>query len=196
MANVTECIEKLVAAGQVSRAIADEALEAFKRSKAEYSYARGPASADAAAAQVAAKMMSDKAGEKQIAIAASVKTWRDLETRIAAGKNINESVMSTLTKTARGDAVRGENIDYKGKAIKDWLFGMLGPEMEKFKTGFFQSQQLLTSSTNFIKERFGIDTGDALAKSVSDGFQKVIDEGSARARAAGKIFAELEDWRL
>jgi hypothetical protein len=197
MANVTECIEKLVVAGQVSRAIADEALEAFKRSKAEYSYARGPASADAAAAQVAAKMMSDKAAEKQIAIAASVKTWRELEARTdVAGKNINEAVMATLTKTARGDTARGENIDYKGKAIKDWLFGKLGSEMEKFKTGFFQSQQLITSSKNFIKERFGINTGDALAKSVSDGFQKVIDEGSARAKAAGKIFSELEDWRL
>src|ERR1700694_3209325 len=111
MANVTECVEKLVATGAVSRKLADEALETFKRSKAEYSYARGPASADAAAAQVAAEAMSDKAAEKQIAMAASVKTWRDLETRIVAGKNVNESVMATLTKTARGDATRGENID-------------------------------------------------------------------------------------
>jgi hypothetical protein len=196
MASVVECVEKMVVAGQISRAIADEALETFKRSKAEYSYARGPASADAAAAQVAAKKMSDKAAEKQIAIAASVKTWQDLETRIAAGKNVNETVMSTMTKTARGDAVRGENIDYKGKAIKDWLFGMLGPEMEKFKTGFFKDAQKLTSATNFIKERFGIDTGDALSKAVSDGFGKVIDQGMARAKAAGKIFSELEDWRL
>lgn len=196
MANVSECIEKLVASGSVSRAIADEALEAFKRSKAEYSSVAGPASADAAAAQIAAKKMSDKAIEKQISIAASVKTWQALETRLAAGKNANESVMSMLTKTARGDATRGENIDYKGKAIKDWLFSMLGPEMEKFKTGFFRDSQLLTSATNFIKERFGVSTGDALAKAVSDGFGKVIDAGTDRARMAGKIFAELEDWRL
>ena len=129
MATVAECIEKLVVAGQVSRVIADEALETFKRSKAEYSYATGPASADAAAAQIAAKAMSDKAAEKQIAIAASVKTWQALETRIAAGKNVNESVMATLTKTARGDATRGENIDYKGKAIKDWLFAKICAKM-------------------------------------------------------------------
>ncbi len=197
MATVMECIEKMVAAKQISRAIADEAIETFKRSKAEYSYARGPASADAAAAQVVAKSMSDKAAEKQISIAASVKTWRALEARTdIAGKNINESVMATLTKTARGDDVRGENIDYKGKAVKDWLFGMLGPEIEKFKPGFFANQKLITSAENFIKERFGIDTGDTLAKAVSNGFQKVIDEGSARAKAAGKIFSELEDWRL
>jgi hypothetical protein len=196
MATVAECIEKLVASGQVTRKIADEALETFKRSKAEYSYATGPASADAAAAQITAKAMSDKAAEKQIAIAAGVKTWQALETRIADGKNVNESVMATLTKTARGDATRGENIDYKGKAIKDWLFGKLGPEMEKFKTGFFKDNQLLTSATNFIKERFGVDTGDILAKAVSDGFGKVIEQGTDRAKAAGKIFSELEDWRL
>jgi hypothetical protein len=173
-----------------------EAIETFKRSKAEYSSLRGPASADAAAAQVAAKAMSDKAAEKQIAIAASVKTWQALEERLAGAKNVNEAVMATLTKTARGSDIRGENIDYKGKAVKDWLFGMLGPDMEKFKPGFFPDAQKLASATNFIKERFGVDTGDTLAKAVSNGFQKVIDEGSARAKAAGKIFSELEDWRL
>jgi hypothetical protein len=197
MATVEECITKLVASKTISRAIGDEALETFKRSKAEYSSLRGPASTDAAAAQVVAKAMSDKAAERQIAIAASVKTWQALEARTdVAGKNINEAVLSTLTKTARGSGPVGENIDYKGKAIKDSLFAMLGSEMEKFKSGFFRNAQLLTSSKNFIYERFGVDTGDALAKSVSDGFGKMIDEGMTRASAAGKIFAELEDWRL
>jgi hypothetical protein len=37
MATVIECIEKMVAARTISRAIADEAIETFKRSKAEYS---------------------------------------------------------------------------------------------------------------------------------------------------------------
>lgn len=196
MASVAECIEKMVATQVISRAIADEAMETFKRSKAEYSYARGPASADAAAAQVAAKKMADKAAEKQIAIAASVKTWQALEARVDTAKNVNEAVMATLTKTARGDATRGDNIDYKGKAVKDWLFGMLGPRIEEFKPGFFPDAQKIASATNFIKERFGVNTGDTLAKAVSDGFGKVVDEGSARARAAGKIFNELEDWRL
>jgi len=37
MANVTECIEKLATGGQITRKIADEALEFFQRSKAEFS---------------------------------------------------------------------------------------------------------------------------------------------------------------
>jgi hypothetical protein len=35
MADVGQCIDKLVAGGQISRKIADEALEFFNRSKAE-----------------------------------------------------------------------------------------------------------------------------------------------------------------
>jgi hypothetical protein len=37
MANVIECIDKLVAAKSILRKVADEALEFFNRSKAEYS---------------------------------------------------------------------------------------------------------------------------------------------------------------
>jgi hypothetical protein len=40
MANVTECIDKLVAGGQITRKVADEALEFYKRSRAEYSTLR------------------------------------------------------------------------------------------------------------------------------------------------------------
>jgi hypothetical protein len=37
MADVTECIERLVTAKQITRKVADEALEFFNRSKVEYS---------------------------------------------------------------------------------------------------------------------------------------------------------------
>ena len=49
MANVVECIERMVVAKTITRKIADEALEFFNRSKAEYSREIGPASANAAA---------------------------------------------------------------------------------------------------------------------------------------------------
>jgi hypothetical protein len=45
MADVAECIDKLVVAKQITRRIADEALEFFNRSKAEYSREMEPANA-------------------------------------------------------------------------------------------------------------------------------------------------------
>jgi hypothetical protein len=54
----------------------------FRRSKAEYSKAMGPASSDAAAALQAAKELRKTAARKQLSIAASVKTWRNIERRV------------------------------------------------------------------------------------------------------------------
>jgi len=43
MPDVGECIDKLIATGQITKAIGDEAREMFRRSKAEYSRDLGPA---------------------------------------------------------------------------------------------------------------------------------------------------------
>src|SRR6516165_4673592 len=82
MADVQECIGKLVASRAITQAIGDEALAMFQRSKAEYSKVMGPASSDAAAALEAAKKLRDTAAKKQLAIAAGVKTWRNGERRV------------------------------------------------------------------------------------------------------------------
>lgn len=212
MASVQDCIEKLVANNQITRKMADEALGHFERSKAEYSRIRGPADADAAAALVAAKKMRDKAAENQIAIAADVKTFQLNERRVKEDpRGRNAAVAGMLAKdTLIGDnrlkdmmkadpthpIFSGGNADSRYNLIRDQLFSKLGPEMEKFRPGFIKSQELIQNVKHFIEERFGVDTGDALSKSVSEGFGKVVDEGMARAKAAGKVFAELEDWRL
>lgn len=212
MANVAECIEKLVATNSISRTIADEALAFFKRSKAEYAREMGPASADAAAALEAAKKLRARAAENQIAIAADVKTFRINEQRVVEDpRGRNAAVAGMLSKdTLRGDnrlnALRreqpdhpiftGPNADYKYDAAKAKMYSMLGPEMEKFKPGFFGSNEVVRSTKNFIYERFGVDTGDQAAKAVSNGFGKVIDYGANRATAAGKVFDQREDWRI
>lgn len=212
MASVVECIAKLEAAGTITKAIAGEAREFFQRSKAEWSRETGPASADAAAALETAKKLRDKAAENQIAIAADVKRWQTIEKRIVDDpRGRNAGLMGALTKdTLIGDnrlnALRREqpdhpifsdsNADYRGAVIKDKLFAMLGPELEKFKAKLTGGAERLASARNFISERFGVDTGDAAAKAVSDGFNKVIEYGAARAKAAGKVFSELEDWRV
>ena len=77
MADVQECIGKLVAARAITQAIGDEALAMFRRSQAEYTTHIGPAGADAAAALEAAKKLREAAANKQLAIAAGVKTWRN-----------------------------------------------------------------------------------------------------------------------
>jgi hypothetical protein len=212
MADVSECIEKLVVAKQITRKVADEALEFFKRSKAEYSREMGPASADAAAALEAAKKLRDTAKQNQIAIAADVKTFRINETRLKEDpRGTNAALLGILTKdTTKGDSrlnplkrdqpdhpvLSGTNADYRYQRARDQMYSMLGPEMEKLRPGFFKDPNVIRSTKNFVYERFGVKTGDDVAKVVSDAFGKVIDTGAERARAAGKVFETREDWRL
>jgi hypothetical protein len=210
--DVTECIAKLVSTNTISKAIGDEAREMFRRSKAEYSAEMGPASADAAAALEAAKKLRDKAAANQIAIAADVKTFRMNEQRLKEDpRGTNAALLGILTKdTTKGDqrlnplkreqpdhpVLSGSNADYRYQSARDQMYSMLGPEMEKMRPGFFNNAEVARSTKNFVYERFGVSTGDDVAKVVSDAFGKVSDYGVSRARAAGKVFDTREDWRL
>jgi hypothetical protein len=213
MASVAECIAKLETTGVITRAVAAEAKQFFDRSRAEWAREMSPASADAAAALETAKKMHDKAVENQIAIAADVSRWKTVEKRILddpRGRNaalagiiskdtlIGDNRLNALKRETPDHPILSDgNADYRARVVSDKLFGMLGPEMENFKAGLFKGKaKLLGDAKNFIEERFGVDTGNATAKAVSDGFNKVIEYGANRARAAGKVFTELEDWRV
>lgn len=213
MADVLECIAKLEVAGTITRAIGDEAREFFKRSKAEWSRETGPASADAAAALETAKKMRDKAAENQIAIAADVKRWQTIERRIVEdprGRNaalagaltkdalLGDSRLNDLRKTTPDHPIFADgNADYRGQVIKDKLFAMLGREMEAFRAKLIGGKdQALLGARNFVSELFGVDTGDANASAVAKGFTAMTKYAGDRARQAGKVFNELEDWRI
>lgn len=212
MATVADCIEKLVASGQISRAMADEARGLFERSQAEFSATAGPASADAAAAVTAAKQLRERAVARQAQIAATVKAYQIGERRILEDpRGRNAALAGMLSKdTTIGDnrlkgllksqpdhpIFSGGNADYRALAIKDKMFAMMGPDLDKMRTGFLPDAKLIASAKNFIRERFGVSTGDAVSKGVSDAFGKIIDYGTARAKAAGRVFNELEDWRV
>jgi hypothetical protein len=89
--------------------------------------------------------------------------------------------------------MRGENIDYKGKAVKDWLFGMLGPEMEKFKPGFFPDSQTARQRHQFhqgaVRHRYRRQSGES-------GFER-IPEGDRRGlrRAPRRRARFSASWR-
>ena len=181
MADVSECITKLVTQGAITRAIGDEALEMFKRSKEEYSRTMGPAGADAAAALEAAKKLRDTAKNKQIAIAASVKTWRTIEQRVVddpRGGMLAVTALSskdTLLGDKRLNALRADNpehpifragsVDSNRQVISRELYNTLGPEIAKFK-----GRAGNANASKLIDEIFGVDTGNQAAKAVAAGW--------------------------
>ena len=47
-----------------------------------------------------------------------------------------------------------------------------------------------------LRELFGVDTGDKLAKDAAKGWSEASSYAVTRAQQAGKIFTQLEDWRV
>jgi hypothetical protein len=205
MADVQECISKLVATGAITRAIGDQALDMFQRSKAEYTKQMGPASSDAAAALEAAKKLREKAADKQLAIAATVKTWRNIERRViedprggmlqVTALNSKDTLLgdNRLADLRRNDPhhpiLTGGSVDSLRNVINRAFYNMLGPDIEKFK-----GQGGFANAEDLIREIRGVDTGNKWAKTVAAGWHNMVDEATKRAKLAGRQFDENENW--
>jgi hypothetical protein len=207
MADVAECISKLVTTGAITRAIGDEALDMFIRSKAEYTKQMGPAGADAAAALEAAKKLRETGANKELAIGAGVKTWRNIERRVIEdprGGMLQVNAMlskdtllgdNRLAELRRNDPqhpiLTGGSVDSNANILRREFYNMLGPEMEKFKR-----KGPFADGDKFIDELFGVDTGIPAVKSVIAGYDSMIKAGEQRAKLAGRQFEPNENWRI
>jgi hypothetical protein len=207
MADVQECIGKLVGVGAISRAIGDEALDMFRRSQAEYAKSMGPASADAAAALEAAKKLRETAAKRQQAIAASVKTWRTTEQRILDDPRggmlglvgmlskdplLGDNRLNALrVSNPEHPIFRGGSVDANRAVIARGFYNMLGPEVNQFK-----GKGGAANADSLIDEIFGVDTGNKAAKAVAGGWQVMTKAGVQRELAAGGQLEPREDWRI
>jgi hypothetical protein len=207
MADIQECVNKLVGVGAITKAIGDEALDMFLRSKAEYSKSMGPASSDAAAALQAAKELRETAAKKQLALAASVNTWRNIERRVIEDPRGGMlGVVGMLSKdTLLGDnrlaalrrenpehpILRGGSVDSNSAVLRRGFYNMLGPEIAKFK-----GKGGMANAGSLVDEIFGVDTGNKAAQAVAAGWQKMTHAGVQRELMAGGQLEAREDWRI
>lgn len=197
----------MAAVGQISRALADEAKGFFERSQAEFSMQAGPASADATA-----KMISTRSAERQAQIAATVKAYQVGERRILEDPRGRES-------GPRRDADRGHDdrrqppegasqvaagsSDLQGRQRRLPGARDQGQDVRDDGAGSRQAHDRLHSRRE--AHQLGQDLR-ARAVRCQHGRRcqqervRCLRQGdrlrAARAKAAGRVFNELEDWRL
>lgn len=208
--SVADCLAKLVTAGKITRPVADSALDMHKRMNREFTRDLPPASADAAAALAAAKALRASALEKTRNISAQVNAFKAGEQRLAdhpQGKMAALAGMITRDLWRDSQAFgklpaeslvkQGPNVEGKYKAVVAGLYQKFASAMQAFKPGFTgATEQQLTGVDNMIREVFGVDTGDTVAKSAAKGWTDAATTAEDRARLAGKIFTPLDDWRV
>jgi hypothetical protein len=194
--SVSECVVKLVQAGKITKALGDEALALYERSKGEHSKFMGPAEAEAAAAlataramEAGAKRMKNDVAKQAIAFANFERTMLEHQDGPIAG------VLDQLTQSLRSRGTR--NVDAVRDDIWNQLSAKFGESMEKYAPGLLgASKAQIDSAKNIIREVFGVSTGDNLASAAGKSFGEVRTIAEDRARAAGKNFELNENWRV
>lgn len=194
--SVAECVIKLVQTGKITKALGDEALSLYERSKGEYAKHMGPAEADAAAAlatarsmEAGAKRLKNDVAKQAIAFANFEKTMLEHQDGPIAG------VLDQLTQSLRSRGTR--NVDAVRDDIWNQMAADFGQSMEKYAPGLLgSSKNQIDSAKNIVRELFGVQTGDNLAAAAAKSFTEIVDKYGARARSAGKNFEQNEDWRI
>jgi hypothetical protein len=195
MATVKDCLAKLVKTGTVTQAAAVHAEALWRRYQGKFSLDMPPARADAAAALQAARELQAISRERKNSVALQVQRQTAVEREAmqhpwgpAAGG------MAVLTR----DIYRlgGENVDTRVEWARKKLFSLFDTAMEHYGSRLAGLKKDTVGAWQMVGELFGVDSGNQAAKLAAKGWQDATEWGAKYVQSAGKIFEEMENWRL
>ncbi|QIB35805.1 hypothetical protein [Ancylobacter pratisalsi] len=194
--SIADCVAKLVATGIVSKDIGEEAMGLYERSRGEFGRTMGPAQADAAAALATAKAVEAGARKLRNDTAKQAIAWANAERRVLEHpKGRAAGLMAMLTRDLWETG--GENVATKAEVVSAQLFRRFDDALRKLAPGILgQSGQQIASVRNMVREVFGVDTADQVAKAAARGWTVATKEAVDRVTAAGRNMPVNENWRL
>ena len=193
MAIIANCLNKLVKAGRVTRKAADDALAIHEGLQGRLIGTVPPASADAAAALEAAQIMADAARERKLSLAKTLIARQKAEDAVLAHtRGINAGLMAVLTRDITLE--RGGSVFIKQERATEFLLAKAREFIDANRSKIPGFAGNFSGVRNAIRERFGEDTGDPIAKEAWGAFDAAIKAGVERLKRAGKVLTELDDW--
>ncbi|WP_119268376.1 hypothetical protein [Taklimakanibacter deserti] len=196
MSLIRNCLNKLVRSGQITRNAANSAVALYEGMQGRMVTTMPPASADAAAALEAAKVMAEAAKRKKLTVAKNAIAFADVEAYVLNHPHSRiAGVMGVLTRDIR-DAGR-LNVESHRVAVEDWLLAKANTLIENYRSKLGGLRHDFVGPRNVIKELRGVDTGDQAAKEAAAAWRGTVEAGVKRAEQAGIFFrsiAEKDQW--
>ncbi|MBB4066749.1 hypothetical protein [Gellertiella hungarica] len=198
--SIANCLTKLVAAQRITQKQADDALALHEGLQQRLYPAMGPASADAASALEAARVMMEAAKERKYAAAKQAIAYAQALDRMEkhpSGKTAGLHSLLVRDNLEGGEAMGSAiHIDGHSENVTKRLLGMMDGALKPYASRLAGLRQDTESVWNIARELFGDDTGDQAAKAAAAGWKKTTEYAVERAKRAGKVLSVLEDWRL
>lgn len=198
--SIANCLTKLVAAKQITQKQADDALALHEGIQGRLYPEMGPASAEAASALEAARVMAQAAQERKLMAAKQAIRQAEVMQRMERHpKGKTSGLMSTLVRdnweggSQMGDAI---NIESHAEGVTKRLLKMVDGAFEPYRSTMAGLRQDTETIWNVVDEIYGVDTGDINAKAAAKGFTDATKYAVDRVKKGGKPLSVLEDWRL
>ncbi|MBW8322004.1 MAG: hypothetical protein K0M47_22510 [Rhizobium sp.] len=198
--SIANCLTKLVSAKRITQKQADDALALHDGLQGRLYPAMGPASAEAAGALEAARVMAQAAQERKLMAAKQAIRRTELAERIARHpKGKSAGLQSVLVRdnwdagAAMGDAL---NIESHAESVTKRLLRYIDGAMKPYQSTMAGLRQDTESIWNVVDELFGVDSGDTTAKAAAKGFSDASTYAVDRVKKGGKPLSVLDDWRL
>ncbi|MGO7531688.1 hypothetical protein [Rhizobium leguminosarum] len=198
--SIQNCLARLVQANRISQKAADDALALHEGIQSRLYPSMGPASADAAGALEAARVMMQAAQERKLMAAKQAIRQSEIANRMELHpKGKSTGLMSALVRdnweggAATKDAI---NIESHAESVTKKLLGIMNGTMDKYRSTMAGLRQDTESIWNVVDEVYGVDSGDADAKAAAQAFSATAKYAVDRVKREGKPLSVLEDWRL
>ncbi|MCW0016266.1 hypothetical protein [Rhizobium sp. BT-226] len=198
--SIQNCLARLVQANRISQKAADDALALHEGIQGRLYPSMGPASADAAGALEAARVMMQAAQERKLMAAKQAIRQSEIANRMELHpKGKSTGLMSALVRdnweggAATKDAI---NVESHAESVTKKLLGIMNGTMDKYRSTMAGLRQDTESIWNVVDEIYGVDSGDADAKAAAQAFSATAKYAVDRVKREGKPLSVLEDWRL
>ncbi|TBA86288.1 hypothetical protein ELH53_15315 [Rhizobium ruizarguesonis] len=198
--SIQNCLARLVQANRISQKAADDAIALHEGIQGRLYPSMGPASADAAGALEAARVMMQAAQERKLMAAKQAIRQSEIANRMELHpKGKSTGLMSALVRdnweggAATKDAI---NVESHAESVTKKLLGIMNGTMDKYRSTMAGLRQDTESIWNVVDEIYGVDSGDADAKAAAAAFSATAKYAVDRVKREGKPLSVLEDWRL
>lgn len=198
--SIANCLTRLVEAKRISQKQADDALALHEGIQRRLYPEMGPASAEAASALEAARVMAQAAQERKLQAAKQAIRQTEIAERMEKHpKGKTAGLMSALVRdnweagSQMGDAI---NIESHAEGVTKRLLKMVDGAFEPYRSTMAGFRQDTETIWNVVDEIYGVDTGDINAKAAAKGFTDATKYAVDRVKKGGKPLSVLEDWRL
>lgn len=194
-----KCVARKVSAGKISTQRAQALLAQYNGIFAQHQKSMGFTQAQILAAQQVVSQAKATAFQKRRKTQLQAAATQNQVQRMLAHRNIKGELspgdyLQDMISNKRGAG--GSTLAGKYEAVRRGFRSEMTEAIKTFRANLVGSRRRKDTLDNVVRERFGEDTGDALAKRISDSFGGVAEKARTRFNAAGGEIKKLDKWGL